>query len=350
VQNLDIRRLQGIIPLIFVLIAYAADRFVGVARGWLGPRARVPLVGLALLLTGLAFADNYDIYFRQTINNPGVRMAFHNRYTVALRYLRSLPPNGFLLFVSDVLNFFMPNDFTWLLPPAVPGKVTHDLLPLFAGEHGPWEGRDLRVLMQEPMERDDLAQLIAARFPGARCAAEGGPDQPPNLVMTACQIPWPPATEAFPGGVRARYFQGKGTIPVLDRVEPAISYGFVPARCQWPANPTGLPCRAEWEGAWEAPADGMYDLRLEVREGTGTLTVDGNAVHERTTLTSGPHRVRAEARFRSIEEVGARLRWRDHAGHSWQLMRFAPPVPPTPQSAPGAAPEGVPPAMPEAAP
>src|SRR3990172_4229104 len=103
------------------------------------------------------------------MKEPRVRVVYHNQYTAAIRYMHTLPDGAYMLMVSDILNFYMGNDYTWWRGDRIPGTVTADLLPVFTGQKGPWTGYDLRVVLQEPFDRDDLVRLIRKRFPAARC-------------------------------------------------------------------------------------------------------------------------------------------------------------------------------------
>jgi len=323
VQNFDIRRLQGIIPLIFVLAAFVADRAGQVATARLGERAR-PAVGLALFaIAAVTLALNYDFFFRRMINDHRVRSAFQNRYTLATGYLNSLSPDIYLLLVSDAVNFFMANDFSWMQRHDVPGGVTTDLLPLLKGEPGPWTGKQLRVLIQEPLERQDLIRLVQAAYPAAQCHDVIHPDADPHQYMSACELQPGAAPHGFHDGVRARYFLDDQPQPFLERLDPAIAYGFVPVQCQIPFADGKPPCRVEWEGPWNVAQAGTYRLMLEARRGTATATIDDAPLLPAMNLSAGPHRVRVATRYNSVEELGTRLTRLNTTTQKWELVQFA---------------------------
>jgi hypothetical protein len=81
------------------------------------------------------------------------------------------------------------------------------------------------------------------------------------------------------------------------------------------------PCHAEWEGTWEVPEAGLFQVQAEARNGTISMSVDDRRVETRPLdLTAGPHVVRASAQFRSIENAGAQVRLlRDGR---WELLPF----------------------------
>jgi hypothetical protein len=328
VGNFDPRRLQGIIPLIFVMIAFAADRVAQAGTARLGGAARAVLLSLCAVVTAATFYLNWDLFFVRTINDPRVRMAFQNRFTVALRYLHSLPDNAYMLFLSDVPYFFMPSDLEWMRGHRIPGAVTSDLLPVFQGQRGRWEGRDLRILMQEPYEHEAIARLLQKRFPGMACIDASHPDRPAQS-MTGCDVPEDGGVP-FAGGIRARYFRINETEPFLERLEPAISFAFMPDICSFPQVLGKVPCRVEWEGEFEVTQPGPYVFQPESRHGALSVWLDGQPLAREMDLAAGRHQLRAEARFATVndeaQDGGARLLWRPSNDSKWELVPFASPA------------------------
>jgi dolichyl-phosphate-mannose-protein mannosyltransferase len=324
VHNFDIRRLQGMIPFMFVMIAFAADRVLQLSARW-RPRQTGRLVAATgVLVAAAALAFNYDLYFRRTMNDPKVIAGFHNRYTLDIAYLHGLPPTAYLLVVGDTLNLFSPNDFEWWRGHDVPGSASADLLPIFRGLHGAWSGRDLRILIEQPFEREALAALLQERFPGTRCEELTLP-KAPHLDYTVCHVPPFTVLPPFTGGVRARYFRHDAAAPFLDRVEPAISFAFTPEQCMEPAVFEAGLCRVEWEGIWSVPSTGPYHLKAEGRSADVVVTVDGQpVVGGKVTLDAGSHVVRVESRYRSQRETGTRLLWRLNEKQPWRLLPLTP--------------------------
>lgn len=339
VHNFDIRRLQGIIPLIFILIAFTADRFRQVTLARFGRRARAALAGLALLLGGLALADNYDLYFRRMMNDPGVRSTFQNRYTIGYRYLLSLPEDAYLIALTSMTNFLAPNDFEWLWRTGPPGHSSDDLTALFRGEDGPWSGREVHILIhQQPFEAPQLAHLIEQRFPGARCGPFMHPDRP-YPEYWACQLPRPLGGMPWSGGVTARYYRGDEAEPFLTRQQPVISYGFFPDECLVYKGNREPPCRAVYEGVWRIAEPGVHQLMVQAWKGSLTVALDGKILHRGRVqephfviddamqrglnLTAGDHRIRIEAVFNTLEAAGVRVQARAGGAGEWELLRFA---------------------------
>jgi hypothetical protein len=326
VHNFDIRRLHGLIPLIFVLVAFVADRLCDVCAARFGTRVRPALIGLTLAAFAAALHDNYTMYFVGMMNDPAVRSSFQNIYTIGIRHLHKLPPNSYMLMFSTNLNFFLPSDFEWWRGDAVPGRVTADLMPILNGEQGPWTGRKLHLFIADPFEHDDIARLLRQRFPMVACARLTDADIPPYLHFSMCSVPPAPAWLQVQQGVRASYFRGDSTEPLLQRFEPVIGFAFLPDVCHFPAAHERPPCRAEWDGTWEVEQSGRYDLSVITRNAKATMTVDDQPVGGPIELTAGPHRIHGQARFESVEDAGVALRQRTGNGQ-WRLLQFASPGP-----------------------
>ena len=340
VHNFDIRRLQGIIPLIFILAAFFLDGAGHFVRRRLGRVAWLPLTAVAVLFGGIAFAANYNLYFRDMMSNSTVRQAFHTNYTIAIRYYHDMPEGSYLQLISDMGNFFEPSDYAWWRGDRLPGDTSHDVLPLLAGESGPWDGRTLHVLVRMPtFEGEEIAELIQKRFPQATCDVYRHPDGPLWATFMSCRI-GPDSYgdgKSFAGGIAAAYYRGGSTTPLLSRIEPAISYGLVPDECRYPTSRVHIPCNAVWEGTWEVPAAGTYQLMANVRNGTVRVAVDGRLLessidsphgdarilHTSLELTPGPHHVRVESQWEDVQSVGTRLRYRLGGNARWQLIEFA---------------------------
>jgi hypothetical protein len=324
VGNFDPRRLQGVIPLIFVMIAFVSDRFVQAGANRFGAAAGRVLLAILAVVALVILYLNWHLFFGLTISDKRVRAAFQNQFTAAARYLTLLPDNAYLVFVSDIHWFFRTSDLEWMRDKRIPGQVTRDLLPVFMEQSGPWDGRDLRVLVQDPLEHEEVAELLQARFPGATCADASHPDRP-ITPMTACDIPLG-GSRPFSGGARARYFRGDSAEPFLERIEPAISWAFVPAECRFPLAIGKPPCSAEWKGTLVVEHAGTYNFIAKTRQGEISVWIDEQPLEGPLQLTEGTHHVRARARFGTVQdeghEAGARLLWKAPSSPGWQLVPF----------------------------
>ena len=339
-HNFDIRRLQGIIPLVFILAGFFLDGAGGFVRRRLGRIAWAPLALACALFGGIAFADNYHVYFREMMSSVVVRSSFHTNYTVAIRYFHDMPDNGYLQLISDMGNFFQPSDYEWWRGDRLPGDTSHDLLPLLSGEEGPFAGRELHVLVRLPMfEGEEIAELIEQRFPAASCSNYRHPDGPRFATFVACVLGPEVHGDGRPliGGVRAQYFRGDDEAPFLERWEPAISLALVPDACRLPSTRSHVPCRAVWQGTWTFAGDVPRQLMAEVRAGTVRVFVDGERVESTLDrpraedaivfatleIPPGDHEIRVESEWASVEAVGTRLRTRRAGESEWDLLTFS---------------------------
>ncbi len=339
VHNFDIRRLEGIIPLIFVLIAFFLDAARRVSRQRLGAAAPVVLAIVATVCGGLAFADNYNVYFRQMMSNRTVREGFYTNFTVALRYYHDMPEDGYLRLISEMPNFFEPSDYSWWRGDRLPGDTSHDLVPLLNGESGPWNGRVLHVLIRMPLfEGEEIADLVRERFPHADCDLFKHADAPIWAKFMACRIGPDSYADgrAFSGGVRARYVRASSGALVVERREPAISYAMVPDDCRYPIVRTPSPCRAVWEGTWNVREAGPYQLMANTRAGTLRVFLDGRELAESggakngperlidtdLNLATGPHSIRVESDWADTMNAGTQLLVRRGGETRWKLLEF----------------------------
>ncbi len=338
-QTLVVARLQIVVPLAFVLIGFFAHRVWTLALAAGSAVWRAAVAGAALVIAGAALAYNWEEYFGRTMHSPVVRAVYRNYYTTAIVYLRSLPDQAFLYLVSDMHNFFSPSDYAWWRGFRVPGKVSFDLYPLLSGARGPWNGRELHVLIQRPFEQPELSSLLRDYFPSAECRLIQHPEGYPHLDQTACRIPdqlprLPPRSQ-----LRARYFALGQDPPLLERPEPAVSWALVPDACTVFGGSEEKRCKAEWEGTFVLPAGGEWELAIEARNAKVEGKLDGDEIRarsgvpiegyllggimtaERRKLAAGEHRLQLTAEFSASTDIGVRVRVRD--GHGpWQLLRF----------------------------
>lgn len=338
-QTLVVARLQIIVPLAFVLIGFFADRVGSLARTAGSPWFRRLVGAGALAVAGAALAYNWEEYFGRMMHSPVVRAVYRNYYTTAIVYLRALPDNAFLYLLSDMHNFFQPSDYAWWRGERVPGKVSSDLYPLLAGTAGPWNGRELHVLIQRPFEQPDLAELLQDFLPGTQCQPVQHPEGYPHLDQMACVIREQKPAKPVRTTLRARYFAEQNEQPFLERNEPAISWGLVPDACSIIGAPDTHRCKVEWEGSFVVPQGDDWELALEARNATVRGELDGQALAltsgvpiegyllgglmtaERRKIAAGEHRLRLETTFDSDTDLGVRVRLRQGAG-PWRLLRF----------------------------
>lgn len=320
-HNLDVRRLQGLIPLVFLFAAYAVDalwRDLRRSRAgrWLG-------TGLLIALALFAFRENWNFYFRRMINDARVRVAFHTPYTAIAHYYRTLKPTEKLVLVGDVAYFFLDSDYAWWRGPGPGGRHTTDLMPVLSQGARALGVPVVHVLLEQPFEVEEGARWLS-EVRGARCEPYVYPPGS-HLRFMACRVDRGGGSVTWVDGFRSRYFRGSDRAAFLERVQPAIGFALTPDACRLPQSRVGGACRAVWEGQWAAPASGG-ELVLETRNAEAVLLVDGERRAEvfgtganGTRLSGGPHRIRVEAAFGESVLTGVRLRIR-RPGGSWGLL------------------------------
>lgn len=322
-QTLVVCRIQGAVPVLFVVIAFAADRFAQLSRAALGRLAPAFLGVAATGVGAAALALNWDTYFVRSMNSPEMRAVFRNHYTFGIRYLHSLPDGAYLSLVSDLHNFFEPSDYAWWRGERIPGQSTSDLLPALQGGPAAAAGRQRFVLLQPPFERASLGALVAEAYPASRCIMDRHPEGYPHLDQLGCDLGDAPP-QPLPTTLRARYFRLDEGSLVLERDEPAISWGLVPDTCTWMGNRGAYRCRAEWTGRFFVAEEGRYDVIAEGRLAEVAVTIDGQPASLGMALAAGIHELRATATFQEEVNTGLRVLWNRSGEGEPQLLRFRP--------------------------
>lgn len=341
-QTLVVARLQIVVPLAFVLIAFFLDQLHYLAQqagtAWL--RSIWTTTGIAA--AGAALVLNWKVYFGQIIHSPVMRAVYRNYYTTAITYLHSLPDRSFLVALSDMRNLFMPSDYAWWRGTRVPGEVTTDIYPLLAGAAGPWGDRDVYLLIQRPFEQQEIADLVRAFWPGAQCHWIRHPEGYPHLDQIGCRLGGLASPQPLRSSLRARYFREPTAEPVLERDEPAISWALSPEVCSFWASPEAPRCRVEWNGTFSLSGDGAQQIAVEARNARVEGTIDDRAfVLDRTVpiegyvlggdmtavrleIPPGEHRIHLRAEATRSGDLGVRVRVREK-GQAWRLVWFFPP-------------------------
>ncbi len=330
VQNLDVRRLQGVTPFVAALAAIFIDRTLWLARRL--PRVVFYGFGAPALIVGAVFSTwwGYNIYFNKMANNQFVRQAFHaSRYMAIVHYGRTVGAGRYTLLLSDIRHFFSPSDFYWLIGNLIPGAVIADLtaiLPpnkLSAGE------RPLSVVLQEPYERKETARLLQAVYPGTECSDFIEEDNR-YITLIACNLPNVPKAVPVSMRLTARYFHGKEATgnPILERPEPFIGFGTYPPQCYGVQDP-GVPCAVEWSGTMMIPAPGSYRFALQTRggaridlriDGRPLQGIEGKPLQEVLELDAGSHHVTAFAVIPRDSDTGVRFVW--EVAQAWEVVPF----------------------------
>lgn len=326
VGHLDVRRLASIIPFIFVLAAFAVDGLAASFESRAG-RWRGALKALLVVAVAASVIDNYRIYFAGMMQSDRTRWAFQTDYSSTTRYMRILPENAYMLMVSNMLNFFMDNDYAWVRRDEIPGSVTSDLKPVLEGKPGPWDGRQLHVLIVDPYEHAEIVALLKRSIPGTECEPFAGGDTPPWQHYTSCALPIGYKPIPVEPTLTARYFYGDQPDAFLERRQRALSYALYPDECRLPLALDKPPCRAEFSGVWHVDEAGTYELTAEAQGGQVSLTIDGMPINNQAMdLSAGPHEIRGSAKFETLFEAGARLKVKRPGEQEWRLVAFEAPL------------------------
>lgn len=311
VQNLDIRRLQGITILIVyfagLALEYAASRPTGAAS-----LRRVTLTAVMGIAVIGVFGWSYRTYFVEMAQSPSVKRAFRDHYTAMIQFGRTEAPADIGL-LSIIHRFFDPAfhyraNYAWLIDSALKGRDLGELHDVLA----PDDPTTLpeTIVVQGPWETDASVAAIQTVYPAARCAAFPI-EENPFVSLSYCELPNDRRPRPIRSMLAARYwFEAEATgEPDLQRAEPFIGYVTVPEPCYRPRP--GQACRAEWQGTLRVPADGESKLWLErIGRTQVELRVDGRALpFGPTPIAPGEHELLVRATLPKDWETGVRLSW-----------------------------------------
>ncbi len=333
VQNLDVRRLQGVTPFVAALAAIFIDRTVSLGRRL--PRVMFYGLGVPALIVGAAFSTwwGYNVYFNKMANNRFVQQALHaSRYLAIVHYGRTVGAGHYTLLLSDIRHFFSPSDFYWLIGDLIPGEVVADLTEILPPKQLPVKALPLSVVLQEPYERKETARLLQAVYPGTQCA-DFIEAANPYITLIACNLPTVRKPVSLSMRLTARYFHGREPTgdPIVERPEPLIGFGTYPPQCYYVQDPR-VPCSVEWSGTMVVPASRTYHFALQTRGGAALdVKIDGKPFRETVELAAGEHHVTAFAVIPRDSDTGVRLAWETAEG--WEAVPFYD-VSPDPSSVP----------------
>jgi len=323
VQNLDVRRLQGITILVAIFAGLFLDALDGATRRW-ARCGRAAALAVAVLAGATTVWWTYDVYFVRMAGNARVREAMKNHYTVLIEYgRRRYEAEGGItrhLLVQSLLRWFFNPDYyygshyQWLHRPYMAGHDIGDLSDVLPPRPLPSAPRPLSIVVQAPFEREAAAAVLQAVYPGTTCTDVVDPDIP-AAAFVVCDLPEAPQARPLRATLHARYWlrEGDSGPPVVERDEPFLGYAFVPPSCH---DGNGLErCRAEWHGTLDVADPGEYELAVETRgRSKAEVTVDGVPVGGRVRLAAGPHQIEARATLPREVESGVRLLWRRDGG------------------------------------
>jgi hypothetical protein len=316
VQNLDVRRLQGITPLVAIFAALFLDHLWKLAR----PAPRSVRLAAAVLVCSVAGTFtlwwNYDVYFNKMAGDRRVRQAFTNHYMSLVQYGRTAGSDRELLLLTYIKSFFYPSDYYWLVDGVIHGRVLDDLTAILPPAELPGGERPQTVVIQEWYERAATAALLTELYPSVQCRDFVEADNP-HVSLTACDLPPNPEPRQLTSTLQATYWVGPlgASEPVLTRQEPFIGYSLVPRVCHYRLPPESSEiCSAEWVGTLEVEEG----LTLDVGSRAGAVAevfVDGARVAAMPVpLRAGKHEIIVRAHWPRNGEAGVRLERRTAAG------------------------------------
>jgi hypothetical protein len=316
VQNLDVRRLQGISVFVVLFAALFLDRLWAHAR-------RLPMGlrrwGVPIVVTIGAVGTlrwNYDVYFHKMADNPIVREAFKNHYTALIHYGHEHGQDRYVLLISILRRYFdrsyyYRSHYSWLIDRLMRGRDVHDLNELLPPQALPTQDGPLTVLIQQPYEGEAVGRLLGQVYPGTHCSDFLEPDFARGAIV-ACDLPDERIAGTLTSTLEARYWLGAEPtgVPFLMRKEPFIAYATLPPQC-YVGTPGPPLCYAEWSGTFGVALDSHYHFVAQPRGRTtmevriDDLPIGPTPIH----LTAGTHRVWVRARLPREDDIGARLSW-----------------------------------------
>lgn len=271
--NLQTYRILGILPAVFLLIAFLLDGVWQRARIMLPPQRGWLAGGALVAVLAVASYANVDIFFNQQVHSLAVRREFIHPTEMTAAYLARQTGRPYVHLVA-AMPFFSPGmDYAWIagFPRGKQEPRLVDILP-----HRQDDGQALYVFSQ-PYSDTLAAQAVRQFYSDAVCDSEYSPWN--SLLYVACRVS--AADVQGRRGLTARYYSGDSTggEPALMRTDHALDF-------TWSQNATPLPGRfsVAWQGAFYiAQSEG---ITLSVAS-TAPFTVSVGGV---TLSTSGPAR------------------------------------------------------------
>lgn len=172
--NLDFRRLAILIPFVFLLPAFLAQQIEelaereGWSRAWKG----------ALVLTALAAAVYNAVFlFVWLAPDHEVRSSHRSPYSVASDYLQHHYDREYVLLLSRYTpNFFEANDYDWLKPANLYGRVAGGVEDVLSPDPpAPWQ-RNLLIMVLRPYDIHTVLRQISDVYEGSTCEFRPDPD------------------------------------------------------------------------------------------------------------------------------------------------------------------------------
>lgn len=264
-NNLYIGRFFVLLVPLFALIAFACDDLVRWrhAPGWTGSVLSAAAFALAAFnLQGL----------QRIIDDPHVQESFLVPENTVVAAVHGAPLGArVVMLTDDARNALEQSDYLWHTAGRSGGRpeTLTAALTVDPAERGP-----IRWVTQGSPETTLLPQLIALVCRGGETHVRVGINEMATVATVqvasgrACAAP-PPAglaatyTISEPGGERVEH-----------QTDPALMVHTIPPAVGWKIlERQALALRIEWRGMLLPPAPGVYEVRLDLVNATGRLSV-----------------------------------------------------------------------------
>ena len=327
-NNLDIRRLPGLVPYAYILIGLLAGKVFSIVDN-AHPRGKPGRWIFAALMAGtLALGiANYRYAFRKVYVLFG-STRFRNQYTLLTKLVNRLGKEDRPILITEYpLNFFRDNDYFWMIDMRKGGITSPDILtvPELLGNTQPPD--DAVLIFQKPYDLEFLADWMRSLCPSLDFRSFGDAVDPEWARGIFCRIT-PEQREEIAGarehmGLSAEYASlGEGPEIRIERIEPIISIATIPGvfkELAFHGSPN-FGYKAKWTGYLNIPEGGSYEFSLKAQRGGGQLFIDNKEVGQgsRINLQRGSHPIMIEAEFKKDRAAGIRLLWKMPGVKSWE--------------------------------
>ena len=312
VQNLDVRRLQGITVFVVLASAHTVEQlWASAVVASRRVRCFLACVGVAAAIFVAGFS--YHLYFVRMAGDPHVKRAFKDYYTTMIRYGQERKPEHPIWLATIVHRFFDPgyeyaHNYSWLTERVLHGRTLSDIDELIDPRLPAQLNAPVTVVVQRPFEGDAAADLLTRAYPDVRCEDFIEADNP-WVGLKTCTLPAAPRRTAVALTLKAEYWTRAdgGGKPALTRSEPFIGYATVPAICYQPAP--GQFCHARWSGVFDVPTGVASALMVEtIGRTTYAVRLDDQAIERfPQPLSPGRHAIEITGQLPRDWETGVRV-------------------------------------------
>ncbi|MDP8248040.1 MAG: hypothetical protein P9M00_07865 [Candidatus Tritonobacter lacicola] len=182
VHNFDPRRLIGIIPLLYIFVAFSLSALWTYVSSRGSRPARGVFIALVVAVCLFSFWYNYTTFFCAQISDKSVRASWKNHYTILIEHIKDLHEDSYVVVMSPIIhNLFIPNDYEWMYK--AQGKCVRTFDEIFPLP----EQENVIVIFQAPHNVEALAKRFGKMHPGASCRYHTDPDRN-DLRIAVCTL------------------------------------------------------------------------------------------------------------------------------------------------------------------